>query len=153
MPLIASVIAAALASFLALALSIASRRGGPPGLIGDQLAPCPTKPNAVSSETEDTARRVEPFGFDVSPEAAWQALAQTVRADGGKIRSAQANYMWATFSTRLWRFVDDVEFRLDPAHRCIHVRSASRVGYADFGANRRRIEKLRRRFSRIASEA
>ena len=41
------------------------------------------------------------------------------------------------------RFVDDVEFNLRPEAGIIAVRSASRVGYYDFGANRSRVEKLR----------
>jgi len=42
--------------------------------------------------------------------------------------------------------VDDVEFWLDPVGGVIHVRSASRVGQSDFGANRARIEALRAKF-------
>ena len=49
----------------------------------------------------------------------------------------------ATFKTRLFRFVDDVVFHFDDTGRQIHYRSASRVGYYDFGVNRRRIEKIR----------
>ena len=46
--------------------------------------------------------------------------------------------------TRLLRFVDDVEFELRTGDGVIAVRSASRVGYSDLGANRRRIEKIRK---------
>jgi len=42
-------------------------------------------------------------------------------------------------------FVDDVEFFF-PDTAVIHMRSASRVGYSDFGANRKRLEKIRQRF-------
>jgi uncharacterized protein (DUF1499 family) len=42
------------------------------------------------------------------------------------------------------RFVDDVEFSLDPAGGVIHVRSAARMGIRDFGVNRARVESLRR---------
>ena len=44
------------------------------------------------------------------------------------------------------RYVDDVEFWLDPARGAIELRSASRVGYGDRGLNRARIEALRLRF-------
>jgi uncharacterized protein (DUF1499 family) len=43
------------------------------------------------------------------------------------------------------RFVDDVEFRYDAAAEVVHVRSASRIGRSDLGANRKRIEALRER--------
>ena len=39
-------------------------------------------------------------------------------------------------------FVDDVEFLLDPANKQLHFRSASRVGYSDLGANKRRMNKI-----------
>ena len=51
-------------------------------------------------------------------------------------------YWHVEFRSRVFRFVDDVEFLFDPADRQIHVRSASRVGYSDLGVNRRRIEKI-----------
>ena len=55
--------------------------------------------------------------------------------------------MWATFRTRFWRFVDDVELRLDEKGGVIHVRSASRVGKGDMGMNRKRVEELRKIFN------
>lgn len=52
-------------------------------------------------------------------------------------------YLHAEARTRLLRFVDDVEFHLRPADGEIAMRSASRLGYSDLGANRRRLERLR----------
>lgn len=43
--------------------------------------------------------------------------------------------------------VDDVELELDPAATLVHVRSASRIGRSDFGANRARVEDLRTRLA------
>jgi len=51
-------------------------------------------------------------------------------------------------TSKVFKFVDDVEFWLDPAKRIIQVRSASRVGYWDFGVNRKRIESLREQWSK-----
>jgi uncharacterized protein (DUF1499 family) len=48
--------------------------------------------------------------------------------------------------SRLVRYVDDVDFVLDDRQKVIHFRSASRVGRWDLGVNRRRMEKIRRRF-------
>ncbi len=53
------------------------------------------------------------------------------------------HYVHAKFTSRFFRFVDDVEFCIDDDLRIIHVRSSSRVGYFDFGVNRRRIEQIR----------
>jgi uncharacterized protein (DUF1499 family) len=47
--------------------------------------------------------------------------------------------------------VDDVEFCIDDDLRTIHVRSSSRVGYFDFGVNRRRIERIRAKFAPLTT--
>ena len=51
--------------------------------------------------------------------------------------------MRAEFKSRFMGYVDDVEFLYDELENISHVRSASRVGYTDLGANRRRVEKIR----------
>jgi uncharacterized protein (DUF1499 family) len=58
----------------------------------------------------------------------------------------EPTYLRATFRSRLFGYEDDVEFRLDIAAGVVHVRSASRVGHSDFGANRKRVEALRREY-------
>lgn len=50
--------------------------------------------------------------------------------------------------TKIFRFVDDLEIAFDDAASAIHVRSASRVGKSDLGANRKRVETLRELFER-----
>lgn len=57
----------------------------------------------------------------------------------------EPNYLRAEFASRLFGFVDDVEFAFDEVERRIDFRSASRVGYYDFGANRRRMKRICRR--------
>jgi uncharacterized protein (DUF1499 family) len=58
----------------------------------------------------------------------------------------EENVIQAEFLSSVFGFVDDVEFYFDDRKKIIHVKSASRVGYSDLGANRRRIEKIRKRF-------
>jgi uncharacterized protein (DUF1499 family) len=67
---------------------------------------------------------------------------------GARITDSAGPYLHAEFRSRLWGFVDDVEFRVDAAARVIHVRSASRQGYSDLGVNRKRVEALRKAFDR-----
>lgn len=62
------------------------------------------------------------------------------------------NYFHAEFKSALMGFVDDSEFYHDEREDVIHVRSASRVGYSDFGVNRRRVESIRERFNRELKE-
>jgi len=63
--------------------------------------------------------------------------------DGAKVVKSEPGYLYAQFTTRLMKFVDDVEFWFDPAANVIQVRSASRVGRGDLGVNRRRVEAVR----------
>ena len=63
-----------------------------------------------------------------------------------EIVEATGNYVHAKFTSKFFRFVDDVEFCMYDDAGIIHVRSSSRMGYFDFGVNRRRIERIRARF-------
>jgi uncharacterized protein (DUF1499 family) len=63
--------------------------------------------------------------------------------DGAKVVKSEPGYLYAQFTSRLMKFVDDVEFWFDPAANAIQVRSASRVGRGDMGVNRKRIEAVR----------
>ncbi len=120
------------------------------GIVDGQLARCPNKPNCVSSQTpaSDKKHSIEALTYSSGPA---QARERLDRAIAGMKRALaverEANYWRAEFTSALWRFVDDVEFLFDDSARRIDVRSASRVGYGDFGVNRRRMEEIRRRFS------
>ena len=54
------------------------------------------------------------------------------------------NYLYAEFRSSLMGYVDDVEFLIVAGSPGIQIRSASRLGKSDLGANRRRMEKIRR---------
>ena len=134
---------------LAAALFAAARysRGITPayGLEQGQLRPCPPRPNCVCSEagTPDAQQRIEPLRLQGrDPEEAWAALQRAVAAAGGEAVAVRADYLAATFRTPLLGFVDDLEARLDTDRGLIHLRSASRVGHSDLGANRARVERL-----------
>ena len=58
----------------------------------------------------------------------------------------EADYLYVEVVSKLLGFVDDVEFVLDRQAQCIRVRSAARLGYSDFGVNRKRIEAIRAMF-------
>ena len=129
------------------AVSCASHGKRPLGMTDGKLSPCPRRPNCISSEDDAGPSRIEPLTFTGTPEAAWVCLKRAIQGNGGTIEREGSDYIWAIFKTRLFRFVDDIEFRMDVKNEVIHVRSASRVGYSDFGVNRRRVETLRLRFS------
>lgn len=119
------------------ALAQQSKSGAAPGLANGALSPCPSSPNCVSSE----AGTPESHAVPALPLSAWAALPGVIEAEGGDIVATDDAYIAATFRTSLFGFVDDVEFRL--GEDAVHVRSASRVGHSDMGANAKRVEALR----------
>ncbi len=62
---------------------------------------------------------------------------------GARLVHESPGYMRFEVATRWLRFIDDLEFLADPGSDRIHVRSSSRIGYSDLGANRRRIDRIR----------
>ena len=120
------------------------------GLQGGKLRPCPASPNCVSSEEgTDVAHRVEPLPAGTSLEATRTALRTALAAASARavVVIDEPGYLRATFRTPLIGFIDDVELRISEATGeaagVVHVRSASRVGHSDLGANRARVERLR----------
>jgi len=142
--LIAAAVALGLGLFVYL--SIDSRRARETGLLNGKLRPCPGTPNCVVSENSGKDSYIEPLTFSGEPGAAWEHAKEALTGLGGRIEKDTGDYLWATFRSRIWRFVDDTELRLDAAGKVIHVRSASRVGKGDLGVNRKRIERLRNLF-------
>lgn len=111
----------------------------------EPLAPCGNRLNCVCSRAGADARhRVEPFAVSGDAAVAFGRLKDLLT---GMPRTAVVNatdeYVHAVCRTRLG-FADDVECRLCRVDGVIHVRSASRLGYYDFGVNRARVELLRR---------
>lgn len=115
--------------------------GEPPQNIGNldgRLALCPDSPNCVCSFEERESHRIDPLNANLA-----QIESVLVNLDEANIVKAEPNYLYAEFTSRIFGFVDDVEFLYDPATQLTHVRSASRVGYGDMGVNRKRIESIR----------
>ncbi len=113
------------------------------GLTNGQLNPCPGTPNCVCSEDGSASFYISPLAFSDSAENAWQLAKQAVVSLGGVIQAEEEDYLWASYTTKWLRFVDDVELRMDVDNNVIQVRSASRVGRSDFGVNRKRVEMIR----------
>lgn len=116
------------------------------GLSNKQLLPCPSTPNCVCSEYPGQNCFAEPIGFTTPSEEAWQRAKEIITAMGGRIVEDKNYYLHAEFTSRFFRFVDDLELRLDEKAKVIHFRSASRIGKSDLGVNRKRIDDLRSLF-------
>jgi uncharacterized protein (DUF1499 family) len=59
------------------------------------------------------------------------------------ITNETSNTLHAQATSLVFRFVDDIDLIWDADAKVIHIRSASRTGYGDFGVNRKRVEMLR----------
>ena len=110
----------------------------------DQFSPCPDSPNCVSTQSTDSAHYIEPLQYGGSLADARKKLIEILE-NTKRVRMVKVgtNYVHAEFRSRIFQFVDDVEFYFPPEESVIHVKSASQSGYYDFGANRRRVEWLR----------
>lgn len=145
-----TVITACLAFFAALAgLSLMSTRPADLGLVNGRLRDCPPSPNCVCTQASSADHRISPI--PMGELSADEAMTRLKRILSGlprvRIITADERYLHAEFTSLLFRFVDDVEFLIDEDRREVHFRSASRVGYSDLGANRARMEQLRRLFT------
>lgn len=109
------------------------------GVKDGKLASCPGTPNCVSSQSTKSQEKIAPL-----PMTSMAQLRKVVEGmELTKIIKETDNYLYAEFKSKLMGFVDDVEFYLDSKAKVIHVRSASRLGKSDLGANRKRVEEIR----------
>lgn len=140
-------------------------KGQPPtdlGVRDGRLKAPSTTPNSVSSQARlwdghprAEQAQIEPLallqGDGPATLAALTRLLQV--APGATVVTAQPDYLYAQFTTPLMKYTDDVEFWWDRAQGVVQVRSASRLGKSDLGANRQRVEVLRQRLAQTQAAA
>jgi len=133
---------------LALCLNSCSLpRSGGSDLGNERLDGCPSSPNCVSSEAQDTEHTVAPLHLKGDPQKAWEAIGRIVgQLPRSTIVEANDRYLHIACKSRLFGFVDDLELLLDLSTMKIAIRSAARSGKSDLGVNRRRVETLRQKF-------
>lgn len=114
------------------------------GVKDGRLALCRPSPNCVSSDAEDAKHFVAAFQVALPMAEAWPRLREVVGAlPRTEITGETSGYLHAQCRSAVFGFVDDLELHARPAQNLIAVRSAARLGYSDFGVNRRRVENLR----------
>ena len=108
------------------------------------LAPLPDSPNAVSSQTDQAEKRVEPLPFSGDLEQTRARIKQAVAEFGAaQILTEKPDYLHVVFTVPIIPFKDDVEFYFSEKDKQVHYRSASRVGYSDLGVNRKRYMRIK----------
>jgi uncharacterized protein (DUF1499 family) len=133
----------ALARFMITLLILSGCSGRPPenfGIGNGSLAPCPDSPNCVSTKSRNPKSAMTPLPFIGTKDQTRNRIIQIIGAmERSEIIKATDSYVYVQYKTRFLQFVDDVEFLFDDTAEVVHFRSASRVGYYDFGMNRRRM--------------
>jgi uncharacterized protein (DUF1499 family) len=90
---------------------------------------------------------ISPFRYQGEKEAAFTGLKKVLLSfKRMTIVAENDNYLHVECKSSVMGFVDDLEFYF-PKEKVIHLRSASRLGYSDFGVNQKRVEQLRERFA------
>lgn len=106
-----------------------------------ELPPCGPLPNCVNSENGKEGQAIDPIA---ASSVQWQSLKIWLAAQGDwSITTDGGDFLQVVAKTPLLRFRDDVQLRFDEQAGVIQVRSSSRLGISDMGANRSRVEYLR----------
>ncbi|KOP26163.1 hypothetical protein AMR41_12970 [Hapalosiphon sp. MRB220] len=114
------------------------------GVFDGHLSSCPTSNNCVVSQDADSQHAIDPIAYHVDRNTARETLLKVLGVvPRTEVIEQTDNYIHALSKSRIFKFVDDVEFYFPPDESVIHLRSASRVGESDLGVNRRRMEQIR----------
>lgn len=129
---------AALLSITLLGLTACSQ--GVTTMTDRSQSPCGDKPNCVS--TQDTREEYNLTPFTLTESTNIDAIEQVaLELPGAKTAVKEDNYLRIECTSKIMRFVDDLELKIEGDQ--LIVRSESRFGYSDFGVNRKRAEQLR----------
>lgn len=120
------------------------------GIQAGSLALCGNKPNCVCSLDNRLNHMILPLDWAGSEAKGIENVEEMLSSiPRTRVITKSGNYLHAEFTSLIFGYVDDVEFLVDVDAKKIHLRSASRLGYSDLGANRSRVEKLRTLFAQI----
>ncbi|BFR47959.1 DUF1499 domain-containing protein [Nitratidesulfovibrio sp. HK-II] len=115
-----------------------------------RLPACPGRPNCVITQAEGAVRDgqyIDPLPFTGEAGHAMRRLAVALAAQPGcTVVDKDGLTLRAECRSKVFGFIDDVVCTADPEASVVHLRSAARTGWWDFGVNRDRAEQLRRKF-------
>lgn len=102
---------------------------------------CGDKPNCVSTADRRADFNLAPFELTTDNTPITQIIDVALTLPGARLANKTDQSFRIESVSTILRFVDDVEVRIEG--RNMIVRSVSRVGYSDFGVNRKRAELFR----------
>ena len=139
-------------SALVLAVALSACTGTPPatlGVVDSELTPCPSTPNCVHT-ADGVPEGVLPIALDPAAIDLWEKVQDVVtNMPRTVVVTMTDRYLHAEETSRIFRFVDDLELLWVPERSQLVVRSASRLGSGDLGVNGRRVERLRRALGEV----
>jgi len=110
------------------------------------MQPCREKPNCVSTVDKREEYHLADFVLSEAGLNNWQFITQqALSLPGASLGYQSDDYIRVECRSRVFKFVDDFEVRRQGKQ--LMVRSESRVGYSDFGVNRKRAELFRSKLS------
>lgn len=117
----------------------------------NQLEPCPKSPNCVSSDSQSKRHAIAALTPTATMNQTWRDIANYMtQTKGFKLVEHTDTVIKAEYKSGVFGFVDDVTFK--KRGNSIAIRSASRTGYYDFGANRKRMETIREYLGKAAAK-
>ena len=105
----------------------------PPASLGHKnqnLSKCPDKPNCKFITIELSGQ---------NPLAKIIAIMREIPRS--ELHKKEQSYLHFTVTSKVFRFIDDVEFYLH-SDKKISIKSSSRLGHYDFGANKKRVNTI-----------
>lgn len=114
-----------------------------------QFPPCPSSPNCISTQADSSDQ--QHYFPPIKYTGDWTSACNDVAEILGSMKritftNDSAGYFTAIYRVPFWGFKDDIEIYLPIGKGLIHLRSASRLGHSDLGANRKRAEWIRQQF-------
>ena len=120
------------------------------GMVNGKLAPCNGAWNcAITQEVDGQKPNAQPIRYTGSRKKALARLKAILHTfDRVQIITETDDYLYTTFTSKFFKFVDDVEFYAPEDEKVIYIRSAERTGIYDFGVNKKRVNEIVKRFEK-----
>jgi uncharacterized protein (DUF1499 family) len=105
---------------------------------------CGDKPNCISSYETRSSFSIQPIN---NAEGTWTEVKEKIKktlsqVSNVKVIAESDRFIHFVATTRVLRFKDDVYFWWDESSKTLNMKSESRVGYSDLGANSKRLKKF-----------
>ncbi|KZZ82708.1 MULTISPECIES: DUF1499 domain-containing protein [Bacillaceae] len=103
--------------------------------------------NCVSTFNQEKPLHIHPASYSSTEGEAMSIMKELLLSmDRVSIEEEDTVYIRCIFQTKWLRFKDDVEIWFDAENKKVHIKSSSRMGYSDFGVNRKRAERILQSF-------